>query len=198
MRTMSMWIATGVVVSMGSLVGLACRDSSESRQTAEVETGQQAEFADIKQACEVFTLDMARQLLGESARPSEISAPFTGASDDLASSTCTYEAEDPTPASPLSTVITASILLKGAKTDTGKSSNRFSFEQNMAEFQQAGEPPETVAGLEDAAYYIGGVINQLHILVEDGSYELIVSVMDPDGNNRAATERLARLVTERI
>jgi hypothetical protein len=191
-------MAIGAVAIIGSIAGLACRDSDESRQAADVETGQQAEFADIKQACDVFTLDMARQLLGESAKQSEISAPFAGSTDDIAGSTCTYEAEDPTPRNQFVTTITASILLNGAKTDIGKSSNRFTFEQGKSEVEQAGEQTETVIGLGDAAYYIGGITNQLQVLVEDGKYVLIVSAMDPDGNNQVVTERLARWVTEKL
>ncbi len=89
-------------------------------------------------------------------------------------------------------------MLTGAKTGTGKSSNRFTFEENQSGFQQAGEQLETVAGLEDGAYYIGGYTNQLHVLVDDGSYLLIVSANDPDGDNRGAGEKLARWVSEAL
>jgi hypothetical protein len=181
-----------LVVAMGTLVGCG----GASTPPAEVETGDQAEFADIRQSCDVFTLDMARQILGDSAMRSEISAPFTGSSEDLAGSTCTYEAEDPTPANQFLTTITATLTLNGAKTETGRSSNRFTFEQNKASFEEAGAPVETLTGLGDAAYYIGDVINQVHVLLNGGTYAVIASADAPDGDRRSASEQLAKIALQ--
>ena len=61
MTTKLLWMA--LVVATGALVG--CGDASTP--PAEVKTGDQAELADIRQSCDVFTLDMARQILGDSA-----------------------------------------------------------------------------------------------------------------------------------
>lgn len=191
------WMAIGAVFIGGS-VGCTGADREQGSPAAEVEAGRRAELADIPQACDVFTLDMARQILGDSAKQSELAAPFTGSTDDLAGSTCTYEAEDPTPVNRFATTITASVMLRAARTDTGRRSNQFTFEQARTELQQAGATPATVTGVGDAAYYIGGVINQLTVLVEGGQYELNVSVSDPDGDNRGATEKLAKMVMAKL
>ena len=37
-----------------------------------------------------------------------------------------------------------------------------------------------------------------HALLGDGNYVVVTSVMDPEGDDRAATERLARLVADRL
>jgi hypothetical protein len=195
--TTLVWMAIGAVFIGGS-VGCTGADRDESSRATDVETGREAELADVPQACDVFTLEMARQILGDSAKQSELSAPFTGSTDDLAGSTCTYEAEDPTPVNRFVTTITASMMLRGAKTDTGRSSNRFTFEQARTQMEQGGEAPETVTGVGDAAYYIGGVINQLTVLVDGGQYELNVSASDPDGDNRGATEQLAKMVMAKL
>lgn len=177
----------GVVAMIGSVATFACTSDAD-RQTADVEAGGETgtDVADIMQACEAFTLEIARQVLGESARQSEVSEPFTGSTDDIAGSTCTYEADAPTPRSQFATTITGSVLLRGARTELGERSNRVTFEDVRSEFQQAGEPAESVEGVGDAAYYIAGVTNQLHVLLGDGR----VSVdRERDGSRRRQQAR---------
>jgi hypothetical protein len=183
-----------VIVGLAAFAGCSNDDTAPA---SGVTTGQQAEFGDVSQACDVFTLDMARQVLGDSAKPDELK-PFSGSSDDIAGSTCTYQAEDPTPTNQFLTTITATVSLNGAKTATGRSSNRSAFDENRTTFAQSGEGVESLNGLGDAAYYIGGVANQLHVLVDGARYAVIVSASDPDGDNRAATEQLARQVVEKL
>ena len=183
-----------VIVGLAAFAGCSNDDTAPA---SGVTTGQQAEFGDVSQACDVFTLDMARQVLGDSAKPDELK-PFSGSSDDIAGSTCTYQAEDPTPTNQFLTTITATVSLNGAKTATGRSSNRSAFDENRTTFAQSGGSVESLNGLGDAAYYIGGVTNQLHVLVDGARYVVIVSASDPDGDNRAATEQLARQVVEKL
>lgn len=187
-----------IVLCVAVLVGAACGSSEDGKQAGDAASNQPTLAADAKHACDVFTLDIARQILGESARKSEISKPFTGSSHDIETSTCTYEADNPAPASKFATVITATVLLKAAKTSTARRSNQDSFEQNNATFEESGEQVATVDGLQAPAWYIGGIVNQVHALIKDGEYELIASAMRPGGDSRAASEQLARSIIEQL
>ena len=188
---------TGAVVLLSGAASLACGNGNSGPQTAQRDAVSEEASPEVRAACDVFTLDMARQVLGERVRPDE-SQPFSGSSDDIAGSTCTYVADDPTPASQFLTTITASLLLKTGLTDLGRRSNQNSIEQNRAMFQDFDEGVEDVGGLGEMAYYVGGRTNQLHVLLDDGRHEMIVSVMDPDGDNRGATERLARMLVAKL
>ncbi|MHB1169073.1 MAG: hypothetical protein ACYC28_07310 [Longimicrobiales bacterium] len=198
MRTTLRCTAIHAMLVIGSIAVLGCGAADENTQEAPDAAGEQVVAADIPLACDVFTLEMAREFLGQGARQSEISAPFAGSTDDIAGSTCTYEAEDPTPAGSFASTLTATLQLNGARTDTGRRSIRSQFDSGRTELEQMGASTETVTGLGDAAFYMGDVINQMHVLLGDGDYVMITSVMDPEGDDRAATERLARLVAEKL
>lgn len=198
MRTSLRCTAIHAMLAIGSIAGLGCGAADENTQEAPAAAGEQTVAADIPQACDVFTLEVAREFLGQGARQSEISTPFAGSTDDIAGSTCTYEAEDPTPAGSFVSTLTASVQLNGARTDTGRRSIRSQFDSGRSELEQMGASTETVTGLGEAAFYMGDVINQMHVLLGDGDFVLVTSVMDPEGDDRAATERLARLIADRL
>lgn len=180
------------------LVGAAaCGSGDERTQAADAGPDRSMLPTDLKHACDVLTLEMARQILGEAARRSEVSAPVASSSDHIEGSTCTYEAAGQTSGNGWTPIVTASIVLKAAKTSTGKRSNQTAFQETRTLFDE-GTPIDAVAGMENTAYYIGGGVNQLHALVNDGEYGLIVSAMQPGGDYRAATEKLGRLIVEQL
>ena len=195
MRRVLQRITASAVILVGTA---ACGNGEGNEQARNREPNQPTQVAKLKQACEVFTLEMARQLLGEGATQSEISAPFAGSSEHIEGSTCTYEAAAPKSERGFSPVMTATVMLKGAKTSLGKRSNQATFQQTRATYEEAGTSTEPIGGMEETAFYTGGVINQLHVLVNDGEYELIASAMKPDGDQRAITETLGRWVMEKL
>ena len=85
-------------------------------------------------------------------------------------------------------------MVQGSKTATGKTSNEFGFDNNKKLDAQGGQTGtnEPISGLGDAAYF-SPAFGQVNVLVDDGTYWLIVQA-----ENRAQTEQLAKLLVENL
>lgn len=184
-------IALGFVVGAAVIVMFRDDEATAPASSQEVNTGQEAEAGATKVACDVFTAEIAQEVLGEDAKKGELPAAATGSTDDVSVSNCLYEADDPSSRG----IITANILVRGGKTESGKSSNQFGFENNKtAEGRES--PIEDINGLGDGAYYDKD-LNQVNVLLSGGTYWVIISADDPaDKKDKAASEKLARAVVE--
>lgn len=174
------------------LVTTQSDDGSTPTTTTEVATGDQAEVGDTKEACEVFTQTIANNVLGEGATKAELPPGAQASTDDVSVTNCVYEAAGSDVVLP-----TANVLVRGAKTNDGKDSNKFGFEgnQDRSNFEGIdGEygPTEPISGLGDAAFYDPD-FEQVNVLVDDGKYWLIVQA-----DTRAQAEQLAGLLVENL
>lgn len=83
-------------------------------------------------ACEIFTLESAKQVLGEAAAPSQASIP-PATSDDIKVSSCYYGDESSSSASDRNI---AGILVRAPLTETGIESNKQAFSGTRPESAQ--------------------------------------------------------------
>lgn len=185
-----------VAIALALLIGVATfvmtrDDGSPPSSSQEVSIGEEAEGEATKVACDVFTAEIAQEILGTGAKKGELPAAAAGSTDDVSVSNCLYETDDPNSRG----LLTANILVRGGKTDSGKSSNQFGFENNKtAEGRET--PVEEISGLGEGAYYDKD-LNQVNVLLFGGAYWVIVSADDPaDKDDKAASEKLARAVIE--
>lgn len=178
------------VLAVGGGVYYVTTQNNEggSTSTTQVSTGDSADIGNTKEACELFTLEIAKTVLGEDATKAELPAGAQTSNDDISVSNCLYEAN---------TSMTVSVLVRGAKTAAGKDSNRFGFEGNEdgSNFEDAGvkySETEQINGLGDAAFYSPD-FKQVNVLADDGKYWLIIQ-----GETREQSEQLAKLLVENI
>lgn len=185
-------VVIGIIALGGGIYYVTMRDSGSGETTSTaVSTGDQAEIGDTKSACELFTLDTARSVLGESATASDLPPGAQASTDDVSVTNCLYEAEG------ASDFATVSLLARGAKTSTGAQSNVFGFEgnQDRSNFEGVGGefgPTEPIDGLGQRAFFDPD-FEQVNVLVDDGRYWLIVQA-----DSREQSEQIARLVLSSI
>lgn len=159
--------------------------------TTEVSTGEQAQAGETKGACDVFTLDIAKSVLGDGAIKSELPAGAQASTDDISVTNCVYEVDGSTG------FTSANVLVRGAKTSSGNESNKFGFagNQDRSNFADTGMeygPVETITGLGDDAFYDPD-FKQVNALVGDGKYWLIIQA-----GTRAQAEQLAQLLVNNL
>lgn len=189
MKTIIIW-AAGVIVIAAAGFGayqVFFRDDRTGETVAEnVQTGETADAGATKTACDVLTEEIAKQVLGEGASKGELPPAAQTSTDDVSVTNCIYEVEGPG----LTDFQSVSVLVRGGKTSSGKESNKFGFENNKT--MEGIGTVEEINGTGDAAYYSSG-FGQVNVLVDDGTYWLIVQ-----GETREQTEQLAGLVAEEL
>lgn len=195
MKKLIIWVAAGAViiaaVGFGVYQVVFKEDKTSKTTTSEVKTGEQADAGATKTACDIYTDDIAKQVLGEGARKSDPVPAADASTDDVSVTNCTYEQGD---ANTMSDIAVANVLVRGGKTSTGISSNELGFENNKtldAEGGNAGTS-EDISGIGDAAYY-SPAFEQVNVLVDGGTYWLIVQA-----ETRDQAEKLAKLLTEQL
>jgi hypothetical protein len=189
MKMVILWAAGAIVViaaGFGVYQVVIKDDTTGEVNTADVQTGEEAEAGATKTACDIYTDDIAKQVLGESAQKSDLPTASQASTDDVSVTNCAYEVEGPG----LTDFQSANVLVRGGKTSSGKDSNKFGFENNKT-MEGIGTVTE-ISGIGDAAYYSTG-FEQVNVLVQDGTYWLIVQ-----GETRQQTEQLAKLLAEKL
>ena len=112
-------VAITVVIAAGS------KNNSDKKSSASNSaTAGNTPPGTIKQACHIFTLADAKQLLGDTAKGGQ--NPVIESSGDLDVSTCTYTQDEGSNA-PVSSSKSATILVRAPKTTKGASSNQEQF-----------------------------------------------------------------------
>lgn len=194
MKKVVLWIGAALVIFAAAYGGyqILFKDDKDGDEAAteSVETDEHSDAGATKTACDIFTDAVAAKVLGSGATQGELPAGASASTDDVSVTNCLYEIDDPDSEG----ILTASVLVRGGKTDTGKSSNEFGFDNNKTLDAQGGQTgtSEPISGLGDAAYF-SPAFGQVNVLVDGGTYWLIVQA-----ENREQTEELARLLVEQL
>lgn len=130
-------------------------------------------------ACDVFTLDDAKKVLGDTAQKPEETQPAEASSNDIDVSQCIYQQPADTIAA-IKTQKQASLLVRGAKTKTGAESNKDYFNGTTKP-----QGVQEVSGYGDTAFW-NPQFGQLNILKGNNWYILQVGVSTP--GNRTVDE----------
>lgn len=139
-------------------------------------------------ACRIFTLPDAKKLLGESAKGG--TNPAYTSSADLDVSTCSYSQGQGTSAA-VSSLRSATLLLREPKSASGSSSNRNQFGPLRPQNSQ------DVSGYGDSAYW-DTQHGQLNILKNDKWYILSFGPVTPANRTLEHTRQLADLLIIRM
>lgn len=191
-------IIGGIVVAVLALgavfYGTNAQKDDKSPETSTVSTAEDpVALGDTKDACDVYTQEIAQTIPGSGATKAELPPGAQASTDDVNVSSCIYQLDD----SSLSG-LTASVLVRGAKTEDGKNSNVFGFEGNQDRSNFEGDetaeygPTEPVNGIGEKAFYDPD-FEQINVLANDGQYWLIVQA-----DSREQTEQLAKLLVENL
>jgi hypothetical protein len=193
MKRSWIWIiVAAVAVLVGAAVLFALARNDTVQNGGEVRTGEQADTGDTRAACELFTQEVAVQVLGEDAQAVELPPESEAASnEDVSVTNCVYEAGED------QELQMASVLVRGAKSEGAYEGNEFGFEDTRTfggfEEENSEVESESIANLGDDAYY-NPAFGQVHVLANDGQYWFIVNVED----NREASEALAQAVVDNL
>ncbi len=172
-------IAAVVVLAVGLVAFLVVgKDDAKTSDTNQQKT-QASSALTPPEACDLFSLDDAKKVLGDTAQvPSSPAVNAEASSDDIKVSNCTYETPAGTTIADIKNQRMASILSRGAKTQTGADSNKDYFNGSTKP-----EGVQEVTGYGDAAFW-NPEFGQLNIL--KGNNWFILQV----GNTAATTRTL--------
>jgi len=165
-------------------------DTTGDTNSAEVQTGDQADSGNTVEACDIYTQAIAEQVPGAGSIISDATPAYDASTDDVSVTNCQYTKDDPDSLG----ILTASALVRAGKTQTGKDSNVFGFEGNQDRSNFADQegitygPTEPISGLGEAAFWDPD-FEQVNVLLGDGQYWLIIQA-----ESRAETEQLANLL----
>jgi len=168
-------ITVGVVVmavlAIGGFYVISSKQAapSDNKQQSAVKTNNAEAKLKVFDACKIFTLESAKQILGEATTLSPGTSPASN--DDLKVSNCSYNNEAPTVAD----MRTASVLVRSPLTHTGSDDNKQAFgEQKPATAQ-------SVAGYGQSAFW-DTQTHQLNIL-QDNNWIIITHGGTNPANN---------------
>lgn len=142
----------------------------------------------VKQACTIFTLADAKQVLGDSAKGGETGTSTS--SDALAVSTCSYTQQIGSN-TPVSSSKSASLLVRAPKNSAGVTSNQNQF----SVLKPAGT--QSVSGYGDNAYW-DGQFGQLNILKNNTWYIVSNGPITPTARTLDQAKQLADLLINKM
>lgn len=159
-------------------------ENKETSSSTSSNTSISSPTSGLKTACDIYTLDIAKKYLGETAKKGDTaSSDSKTEGNDTIVSSCLYEND-----AEISKII--NIQLIAAKNDAGKSWNKNSFENSPKETAKLAEedPPvlENMDGVGEKAYW-NPQTGQLCVLVSDGQYWLTVQ-----GSTKSTAEEKAQ------
>lgn len=176
-------LLAGAVVAVALAVNNAKDDKSQSTNSSNLTASSAS-----KQACSIFTLADAKQVLGDGAKGGV--SPPDSSSDDLAVSSCIYT-QSTGPSAPVSSTKTASLLMRKPKTDDGKQSNIDQFGQLKPHGVQ------DVSGYGNSAYW-DAQHGQLNILKNGTWYIISNGPVTPSARTLDGAEQLAALLIDKM
>lgn len=168
-------------------------DGASKPETAAAETARSAaaDKGSLNGACDVFTPDIARQILGDGAERGQGTQPDMYNSQlKVRVSICAYQADDPDSAG----ILVASLSLRTAGSDDQRKSNASLLEQGLKAFEGEDYKVEQLDGLGDKAYLISSSLGEsIHMLAKDQQYQLTIGA-----ETRRQAEQLAQLLLENL
>ena len=185
MKTFWGWILCIIVaiVIVGGAIYTMTQPKAEAPAGDKVQLERDASAGNTKKACEIFTPKVAKDILGASAKKSEVaSSDNQSSTENIIVSNCGYEAG----------TTLANILVRGAKRQEAYSTNIFGFDSTRTQGMDDKKAKSvTISGLGDQAFY-NPDFKQVNVLVNKGQYWLIVQV----GQDKQLAERVARAVVK--
>jgi hypothetical protein len=177
--------AGGIFVAMDNSNDHSGKSTSASSSSAGSPSNQAFK---PKQACSVFSLADAKQVLGDSAKGGETTA--SSSSDDLEVSTCSYT-QDSGSNVPVSAGKSASLLVRAPKTGAGITSN----ENQFGSLKPADS--QHVAGYGDNAYW-DPQYGQLNVLKHNAWYILSNGPITPSDRTLDQAKQLADILIDKM
>jgi hypothetical protein len=174
----------GVVLAMNS-----SKNHDDNSQPANIQKKPAADIPAKKQACGIFTLADAKQLLGDSAKGGENQADTS--SQDVDVTTCNYLQDLSSSNAPVSSSKTASLEVKLPKTANGIKSNQGQF----GPIKPGGV--QDVSGYGDKAYW-DPEHGQLDILKNNTWYILSYGSTTPSARTLDEAKQLADLLINKM
>ncbi len=149
---------------------LSSNDKNQNTQPAnnQVSSEQKSSY---KSACDVFTLEIAKQYLGQKARPGDTKASNNSTEgDNVINSTCLYDGGE-------DSLESRNIQVTTAKNATGEQWNRDEFENSPKETAEfSGEQAPNLINIDNLGEkaFWNPQMGQLNILLGNGKYWIIV------------------------
>jgi len=181
-------LVVAAVLAVVYVVGLSTNHNDQS-QPASAPKKQAAGIQAKKQACGVFTLADAKQLLGDNVKGG--SAPADTSSKDVDVSTCNYLQDLSSSNVPVSSGKSASLTVKIPKTSNGIKSNQGQF----GPIKPGGVVD--VSGYGDSAYW-DAEHGQLDILKNDTWYILSNGPATPSSRTLDDAKQMADLLISKM
>ena len=173
-----------LIIAAVSGIFLAMSNSKDHGDKSPASNTSTATAFPKRQACTIFTLADAKQVLGDSAKGGENTGETS--SDDLSVSTCTYT-QDTGSNVPVSAGKSATLLVRAPKTGAGTTSN-----QNQFGYRKPADS-QHVAGYGDNAYW-DPAYGQLDILKHNAWYILSNGPITPSSRTLDEAKQLADLL----
>jgi hypothetical protein len=182
--------AIGLVLLVAAILAVVyaigfSKNHNDQSQTASTQKKQTANISASKQACGVFTLADAKQLLGDSVKGGD--SPADTSSGDVDVSTCNYLQDLSSSNVPVSSGKSATLTVKIPKTSSGINSNRGQFGPIKP------SDVEDVSGYGDSAYWDTDH-GQLDILKDNTWYILSNGSSTPSDRTLDEAKQMADLL----
>lgn len=178
-------VIIGAVVAVGIIVGgvifyATYGGKSSSTGSSNTSSGKY----NVVKACSLFTLDEAKQLIGESASIGDTSEPPS--SDDISVDNCSYTNN----ATTMPTIRVATVMVRSALSNDGLTSNKEAFEPGGAAHPSGAT---AVEGYGEKAFWTPG---QLAILKGNIWIGIVYGGANPANNTLEDAKKLADLVAK--
>jgi hypothetical protein len=190
MRKLWFYLAAIILIGAAAAAIVAAIRSSKSHvdSSSKGTTSAAKKQPSVKDACSLFTLTDAKQLLGDTAKGGQ--NPITESTKNLKVTTCTYT-QDQGANAPVSSRQSATLLVRAPLTDIGKTSNQNQF----GPLKPTGV--QDVPGYGDSAYW-DPEHGQLNILKSDTWYILSYGPTTPASRTLDQTKQLADLLINKL
>ena len=171
-----------VIASIGTYIAMKPNSSSDNTPLQNTEKSS-VKLSAVK-ACDLFIETEAKQLLGESAKSADNTAPAS--SDDVSVDTCSYTNNS----SSVPEIRVATVMVRSALTDDGLNSNKEAFEAGGS-----ANPANAIAveGYGEKAFWDPATY-QLAILKDNMWIGVVFGGTNPTNNTLDDAKRAANLV----
>ncbi len=184
------------IIILGGGVFLLTKSDKEApakNQTNEsTSTSAETQAFSPPKACEAFTLEDAKKVLGDSAEKTELPGGGGASSDDIDVSQCIYSQPGGDTLASIKTQKQASLLVRGAKTKKGADSNKDVFTGSL-------KPAEAqdVSGYGDVAYW-NPQFGQLNVFKNGNWYIISAGVSTPAEKTLEESKALADVLISKL
>lgn len=182
-----LYVLIVVIAITGSVAAVVLTKNTASPTSSSTASGTKAtstKTARAVDACNLFTLAEAKQILGISTITAKSAANGESSTSDVSVSMCTYNNSD--------TSTTATVLVRTGLTATGDSSNTAGYNQTVTTYKGA-----AVTGVGDKAYY-NTDMGQLSVL--KGRYWILVTSggLQPADHSQSQETQIAQAIVDNL